>query len=93
MKDTISFIKRLLGKYEVGYEYWVNTKDIIVPDYYKKISANSKKWKHKLDYWQKTGNFKLPIKINKDFVLVDGFSSVKIAYLNNIEKVPVYFIN
>lgn len=51
MKDTISFIKRLLGKYEVGYEYWVNTKDIIVPDYYKKISANSKKWKHKLDYW------------------------------------------
>ena len=93
MRDLIRFIKKLLGKYETGYEYWVNTKDIIVPKYYKSTPVGKIKWEHKLDYWRKTGEFESPIVLNQDFVLVDGFSSAKIAYLNGIERVPVYFIN
>lgn len=30
MKSFIRFIKELFGKYEVGYEYWVYTKEIKV---------------------------------------------------------------
>lgn len=93
MKGIIRQVKRLLGIYENGYEYWINTKDIIVPDCYKRTKVGDKKWRHKLNYWRKTGKFESPIMLNKDFVLIDGFSSAKIAYLNDIEKVPVYFVD
>jgi len=36
MKTIIRFIKKILGKYEPGYEYWVNVQDINVPGQYKK---------------------------------------------------------
>lgn len=91
MKGIIRFIKTLFGKYESGYKYWVNTRDITVPLEYKNTRVGKAKWKHKLYYWRKTGEFESKIILNKDFVLVDGFSSAKIAYLNGIEKVPVYF--
>ena len=93
MKGIIRQVKRLFGIYENGYEYWINTKDIIVPDCYKRTKVGYKKWQHKLNYWRKTGDFESPILLNKDFVLVDGFSSAKIAYLNDIGKVPVYFVD
>lgn len=82
-----------MGKYETGYEYWIRLDDIIVPTRYKRSKIGKEKWIHKLDYWRKTGKFESPIILNKDFVLVDGFSSVKIAYLNDVNKVPVYFVD
>lgn len=93
MKETIRFVKSMLGIYESGHEYWVYTKDIIVPTYYKSSPVGKRKWKHKLNYWLQTGEFESPILLNKNFVLVDGFSSAKIAYLKGIEKVPVYFVD
>lgn len=93
MKGFIRFIKKLFGKYETGYEYWVYTKDIIVPTRFKMTPVGKEKWVHKLNYWRKTGKFESPILINKNFVLVDGFSSAKIAYLNGIDKIPVYFVD
>ena len=35
MKRIIRYIKSLFGKYEPGYEYWVYTKDIKIPTYFK----------------------------------------------------------
>lgn len=93
MKDIIRFIQKIFGKYEIGYEYWVYTKDIVVPTYFKMTPVGKAKWIHKLNYWRKTGSFESPILLNRDFVLVDGFSSAKIAYLNDIDKVPVYFVD
>lgn len=93
MKGMIRFIKRLFGKYEPGYEYWVNLKDIKVPTYFKLTRIGTKKWNHKMGYWLRTGEFESVILLDKDFNLVDGFSSVKIAYLKNIDKVPVYFVD
>lgn len=93
MKNIIRFIKRLFGKYETGYEYWVNLKDIKVPLRYKKTKVRKKKWDHKMSYWLKTGKFESPIILHKNFTLADGYSSVKIAYLNGIDKVPVYFVD
>ena len=48
------------------------------------------KWAKDL-FWRNTGEFESPIIIDRDFNLIDGYSSVKIAYVNEIEKVPVYF--
>ena len=92
MKRIIRYIKSLFGKYEPGYEYWVYTKDIKVPKYFKLTRIGTKKWNHKMGYWLSTGEFESKILIDRDFNLVDGYSSMKIAHLKNIEKVPVYFV-
>ena len=93
MKKIIRYIKSLFGKYEPGYEYWVYTKDIKVPKYFKLTKIGTKKWNHKMEYWLRTGEFESDILIDRDFNLIDGFSSMKIAHLKNIEKVPVYFVD
>lgn len=92
MKELIRFIKRLFGKYEHGYEYWVNLKDIKVPTYFKLTRIGTKKWNHKMGYWLRTGEFESKILIDRDFNLVDGYSTYKICKLKNIDKVPVYFV-
>ena len=93
MKGIIRYIKSLFGKYEPGYEYWVYTKDIKVPNYYKSTKIGTKKWNHKMGYWLRTGEFESDILIDRDFNLVDGYSSMKIAHLKGIDKVPVYFVD
>ena len=93
MKGIIRYIKSLFGKYEPGYEYWIYTKDIKVPKYYKLTKIGTKKWNHKMGYWLRTGKFESDILIDRNFNLVDGFSSMKIAHIKNIEKVPVYFVD
>lgn len=93
MRKIIRFVKRLFKKYEIGYEYWVYTKEIKVPLRYKRTRIGTAKWNRKMDYWLKTGKFESPIVLHKDFTLADGFSSMKIAYLKNIDKVPVYFVD
>lgn len=93
MDKIIRFLKRLLGKYEIGYEYWINLRNIKVPYSYKKNKIGTVKWNHKIGYWLKTGEFESPILLHSDFTLADGFSSVKIAYLKGIDKVPVYFVD
>ena len=93
MKGIIRYIKSLFGKYEPGYEYWVYTKDIKVPKSYKRTKIGTEKWNHKMGYWLRTGEFESKILIDRDFNLVDGYSSMKIAHLKNIEKVPVHFVD
>ena len=88
----IRFIKRLFKKYDYDCEYWINLSDIYVPYYYMATRVGKKKWLRKLKYWRETGEFESKILIDKNFKLVDGYSSVKIAYLNGIKKVPVYFV-
>ena len=93
MKGIIRYIKSLFGKYEPGYEYWIYTKDIKVPRYYKLTKIGTKKWNHKMGYWLRTGKFESDILIDRNFNLVDGCSSMKIAHLKGIDKVPVYFVD
>lgn len=93
MKGIIRFIKKLFGKYDSGYEYWVYTKDIKVPSSYKMTKIGNEKWNRKMRYWIKTGEFESKILIDRNFNLVDGFSSMKIAHIKEIEKVPVYFVD
>lgn len=92
MNGIIRFIKSLFGKYESGYEYWVCTKDIKVPKSYKRTKIGTEKWNHKMGYWLRTGEFESMILLDRDFNLVDGYSTYKICKLKNIDKIPVYFV-
>lgn len=82
MRDIIRFVKKLFGKYETGYEYWVYTKDIKVPSRYKQTRVGTEKWNHKMKYWLKTGEFESPIILHRNFTLADGYSSVKMSFIN-----------
>ena len=93
MKKIFKRLKQLFGIYEIGNEYIVRLKDIKVPKSYKLTRIGTEKWNHKMGYWLRTGEFESDILIDKDFNLVDGFSSMKIAHIKNIEKVPVYFVD
>lgn len=93
MKGIIRFVKRLFGKYETGYEYWVYTKDIKVDPEWRKTRVGYEKFKRKLKYYRQTGEFESKILLDRDFNLIDGYSSVRIAEIHRIEKVPVWFVD
>lgn len=93
MKTFIRFIKRLIGKYETGYEYWIHTKEIKVNPDWRKTKIGAIKFERKLKYWYRTGIFESKIILDKDFNLIDGYSSLRIAEIKGIDKVPVYFVN
>lgn len=93
MKNIIRFIKELFGKYETGYEYWVYTKEIKVNPEWRKTKVGRVKFQRKLQYWYHTGEFESKILLDRDFNLLDGYSSVRIAEIKGIDKVPVYFVD
>lgn len=93
IKNMIISVKRIFGIYEPMHEYWVKLDDIKVPDCYKRSRIKQWKWDRKVAYWLKTGEFESYILLHKDFTLADGYSSVKLAYLNGFMKVPVYFVD
>lgn len=93
MKGIIRFIKELFGIYETEHEYWVYTKEIKVNPYWRKTRIGKAKFKRKLQYWYHTGEFESRIILDKNFNLLDGYSSVRIAEIKRIDKVPVYFVD
>lgn len=93
VKGIIRFIKKLFGKYEPGYEYWVYIRDIKVNPEWKRTKINKEKFTKKITYWYKTGEFESKIILDRNFNLIDGYSSVRIAEIKGIDKVPVYFVD
>lgn len=93
MTSIIRLIKRLFGIYETGCEYWVYIKDIHVDPKWRKTKIGREKFSMKMKYWNRTGEFESRIILDKDFHLIDGYSSFRIAELHNLDKVPAYFVN
>ena len=93
MKTITRFIKKILGYYESGYEYWVNVQDIKVPGELQKCKIEGKKWIYKMECYLHTDKSESKIMLDENFNLVGGYSSLKIAYLKGIRKVPVHFID
>lgn len=87
----IHLIKNKLGLYKPGFEYYIPLKDIIISKEFKKTYIKPLKWKHKIEYYKKHNKFESNIIINKNFILIDGYSSYKIAKYNDLKYVPVYF--
>lgn len=93
MGEIIRFVKRLFGKYEIGCEYWVYTKEIKVDPEWRKTRIGKSKFRRKIRYWYRTGEFESKILLDREFNLLDGYSSVRIAEIKGIDKVPVYFVD
>lgn len=91
--NFVKEIKKLFGVYDPFYEYWVDRKRIKVNPEWRKAKIGRDKWRRKLDFYLRTGEFESYIVIRrKDWMLVDGYSSLRIAEVLGIDKVPVHFI-
>ena len=86
-------LKSVLGIYEPGCEYWVDLKDIDIPIDFLRHHPRREKMDRKWDYYKQTGEFESPILLNRNFVLIDGYSSYIIAKTGNLHRVPVYFVD
>ena len=95
MKETIRFVKRLFGKYDVGYEYWVRLSDIHITPQFESTRIRKNKYIKKWQFYRRHGYCESKIVLNKDFELVDGYSSYKIlkAAEGLDTRVPVYFVD
>ncbi|MSS07030.1 hypothetical protein FYJ38_00050 [Clostridium sp. WB02_MRS01] len=93
-KWAIRFAKRLIGKYEPGYEYWVKLSDIHITPQFRRSIIKPAKYKRKWQFYHRNGYCESKIVLNKDFVLVNGYSSYKIFRTAEGEdcKVPVWFV-
>ena len=93
IKGFIKKIKGLFGKYETEYEYWVYLRDIKISHEFERTPPRFKKMGQKWSYYRNTGEFESPIILNRDFVLIDGYTSYIIAKKSEMDKVPVYFVD
>ena len=83
-------IKKLLAK-RTDKEYWVHLRDIKIPKRFARTRIRPEKWERKWNYFLETGELESKIVLNQDYLLVDGYSSYKIAKKAGIGKVPVWF--
>lgn len=95
MKTIIRFVKRIFGKYEPGYEYWVKLDDIHIPYSFSTTIIGRKKYNKKWQFYHRNGYCESKIILDNDFVLIDGYSSYKIYRASEgIDcKVPVWFLD
>ncbi len=88
------FIRRLLSKrYKTGIEYYVYIRDINVDPEWRKTDIGKLKLEKKASYWRRTGRFQSKVLLDHDFNLLDGFSTLRIAEMYDIPKIPVYFVD
>lgn len=92
MNKLTKFIKKKIYR-KTQYEYWVNIKDIEIQNNFQKHKPHGSKLYKKYNWYLKHGTFQSPIILNRDFVLIDGYTSYLIAEKCKLGKVPVYFVN
>ncbi|MDL2302747.1 hypothetical protein LJC58_10430 [Lachnospiraceae bacterium OttesenSCG-928-D06] len=86
-------IEKLFKKYKPGYEYWVNLSEIHIQPAFAATKVNRKKMKRKLSFYNKMNYCESPILLNKDFTLIDGYSSYCIYKNIGQSKIPVFFVD
>ena len=91
MSDLTRWVKKMFGVYKPGYEYWVRLDKIKIPKYMRYSRIGEEKYKQKWKYFRTTGELESRIILDKNFNLLDGYSSYKIATKAELGIVPVYF--
>ncbi len=93
MIRLIRFFKSLFGFYDTGIEYWVPIHSIRIDPEFRKHKVGQKKMQIKMEYYLVTGSFREEILIRQsDWLLVDGYTSFRIAEIEGMTKVPVKFV-
>lgn len=87
-------LRTMLGVVEYDQEYWVNVSEIKIQPSFRKTKIGEDKWRAKKEYYLRTGELQSPILVRrKDWTLIDGYSSFRLAEEFNLGKVPVYFVD
>ena len=73
--------------------YKVKVSDIIIPVEFKESPPRFKKMMHKREYFRRNDCFESKIVLNKDFLLIDGYTSYIIAKENGMKYVEAYFVD
>lgn len=82
-----------LGLHNPGEPYKVKVSDIIIPEEFKATKPRFKKMIQKREFYRKNDRFESKIVLNKDFLLIDGYTSYIIAKENGMKYVEAYFVN
>ena len=82
-----------LGLHNPGEPYKVKVSDIIIPEEFKATKPRFKKMIQKREFYGKNDRFESKIVLNKDFLLIDGYTSYIIAKENGMKYVEAYFVN
>lgn len=93
MKNLFRKLRMLFCKYEVGCEYWVRIDDIQIIPQFKEHQPKFQKMADKWNYYRTTGSFESPIKLMRNFTLVDGYTTYLLAIKDGLKEVPVYFVD
>ena len=87
----IRWLKKLFGIYETGHEYHIPIDQIIITPEFARTRIGKRKKKKKKEYYLRTGKFESQVVLTKDFVLLDGYSTYKLAKRYGVNKIPVIF--
>lgn len=82
-----------LGLHNPGEPYKVKVSDIIIPEEFKATKPRFEKMIQKRKFYRKNDRFESKIVLNKDFLLIDGYTSYIIAKENGMKYVEAYFVN
>ena len=82
-----------LGLHNPGEPYKVKVSDIVIPVEFKESPPRFKKMMHKREFYRKNNRFESKIVLNKDFLLIDGYTSYIIAKENYMKHVEAYFVD
>lgn len=93
MKRIIRGIKALFGYYDTGCAYRVKVKDIVISEKFKAFTPRFVKMVQKREYYRKYGVYDSKVFLNKDFVLVDGYTTYLLCVENGEKYVDVYFVD
>lgn len=93
MNKIIRKVTSLLGFYKPGVIHKVKLRDIVIPIEFQNTKPRFRKMVYKREFFRKNGYFESKIILNKDFMLIDGYTSYIIAEENGMEYVDVYFVD
>ena len=82
-----------LGLHNPGEPYKVKVSDIIIPEEFKATKPRFKKMIQKREFYRKNNRFESKIVLNKDFLLIDGYTSYLLAKENDMKHVEAYFVD
>lgn len=63
----------------------IKLKDIKVPHYFKEVSQ--KKLNERIQYFEKYGEFKTPLVVNQENVIIDGYTTYLVAQIYGLNKI------
>jgi len=89
----INILKNLLVPYKSDREHWIGLDKIHISPTFASSRVGSKKLSLKWKHYLSTGEFESRILLDKNFTLVDGYSTYLIANKMNLGKVAVQFKN